>query len=251
MADISRVLAFAFLAGALLFPHGATAGHSNAKVGIKIIAKGAGATAIRHSKISVHYTGWLLSGAKFDSSRDRGKPFRFTLGAGQVIRGWDLGVEGMKVGGRRELTIPPELAYGKRGAGKSIPPNATLRFEIELLSVTPPRYANIDNASLKALLAKGVKIVDVRRRDEWDKTGVIAGSKLLTAFDGKGNFVRGFAAALGKLVRPDEAVIVICRVGNRSAVISNMLVEKAGYSKVHNVTNGIAKWIKDGNPVKK
>ncbi len=83
----------------------------------------------------VHYTGWLTDGTKFDSSRDRGEPFSFRLGAGRVIRGWDEGVEGMKIGGVRKLTIPPQLGYGPRGAGKIIPPNATLVFEVELMDL--------------------------------------------------------------------------------------------------------------------
>lgn len=89
----------------------------------------AGATAI------VHYTGWLLDGTKFDSSVDRGTPFEFALGAGQVIKGWDEGVGTMKVGGKRELIIPADLGYGDRGAGNVIPPGATLKFEVELLGL--------------------------------------------------------------------------------------------------------------------
>jgi len=98
-----------------------------------------GATATSGNKVSVHYTGWLYNngakGAKFDSSVDRGQPFQFTLGAHQVIAGWDEGVAGMKVGGKRTLIIPPELGYGARGAGGVIPPNATLMFDVELLGV--------------------------------------------------------------------------------------------------------------------
>jgi FKBP-type peptidyl-prolyl cis-trans isomerase len=95
---------------------------------------GTGATAAAGQNVSVHYTGWLPDGTKFDSSRDRNQPFDFKLGAGQVIRGWDEGVAGMKVGGRRLLVIPPDLAYGPSGSGP-IPPNATLVFDVELLGV--------------------------------------------------------------------------------------------------------------------
>ena len=99
------------------------------------IETGTGPTAQSGQKAKVHYTGWLTNGQKFDSSKDRNDPFEFTLGAGQVIRGWDEGVAGMKVGGKRKLTIPPALGYGTRGAGGVIPPNADLIFEVELLGV--------------------------------------------------------------------------------------------------------------------
>ena len=85
--------------------------------------------------VEVHYTGWLKNGTKFDSSKDRGRPFSFALGAGRVIKGWDEGVAGMKVGGKRKLVIPPEPGYGTRGAGNSIPPDAQLTFEVELLKI--------------------------------------------------------------------------------------------------------------------
>jgi FKBP-type peptidyl-prolyl cis-trans isomerase FkpA len=99
------------------------------------ITPGEGAEAQVGRTVSVHYTGWLTNGSKFDSSVDRNEPFDFPLGRGYVIRGWDEGVAGMKVGGKRKLTIPPELGYGARGAGGVIPPNATLVFEVELLAV--------------------------------------------------------------------------------------------------------------------
>jgi FKBP-type peptidyl-prolyl cis-trans isomerase FkpA len=101
--------------------------------------EGTGAVAAAGAHVTVHYTGWLyeggVKGAKFDSSKDRKDPFQFGLGDGQVIRGWDEGVQGMKIGGTRVLVIPPQLGYGARGAGGVIPPNATLMFEVELLAV--------------------------------------------------------------------------------------------------------------------
>lgn len=97
---------------------------------------GDGDQASAGQRVSVHYTGWLLEGEKFDSSLDRGQPFQFTLGKGMVIRGWDEGVTGMKVGGKRRLTIPSQLGYGSRGAGGVIPPNATLVFDVELLDIS-------------------------------------------------------------------------------------------------------------------
>ena len=96
---------------------------------------GTGDAAVAGKTVNVHYTGWLESGKKFDSSVDRGQPFSFPLGAGRVIKGWDEGVQGMKVGGKRKLTIPSDLGYGSRGAGGVIPPNATLIFDVELLGV--------------------------------------------------------------------------------------------------------------------
>jgi len=99
------------------------------------ITVGAGAKAVSGMNVTVHYTGWLENGKKFDSSVDRGTPFSFKLGAGQVIKGWDEGVAGMKVGGKRQLHIPPQLGYGDRGAGSVIPANATLIFDVELLAV--------------------------------------------------------------------------------------------------------------------
>ena len=102
---------------------------------IEDLTVGTGAEAVNGKTVTVNYSGTLTNGTKFDSSYDLGTPFSFTLGAGEVIKGWDLGVAGMKVGGKRKLTIPSELGYGARGAGADIPPNATLVFEVGLLGV--------------------------------------------------------------------------------------------------------------------
>jgi FKBP-type peptidyl-prolyl cis-trans isomerase FkpA len=102
---------------------------------IEEVIIGQGAAAQAGQRVTVHYTGWLTDGEKFDSSKDRDDPFQFSLGAGRVIKGWDEGVQGMQVGGTRKLTIPPALGYGTRGAGGVIPPNATLVFEVELISI--------------------------------------------------------------------------------------------------------------------
>jgi len=110
-------------------------GEAVTELQIENIKDGDGKEAVAGKKVSVHYTGWLTDGTKFDSSVDRGQPFVFDLGAGRVIKGWDQGVVGMKVGGKRKLTIPSSLGYGERGAGSVIPPNATLVFEVELLDV--------------------------------------------------------------------------------------------------------------------
>ena len=107
------------------------------KSGLKYVdvAEGEGPAAVSGKNVTVHYTGTFPNGKKFDSSLDRSEPFTFLLGAGQVIKGWDEGVSGMRIGGKRRLVIPPELGYGKRGAGSVIPPNSELFFEVELLGV--------------------------------------------------------------------------------------------------------------------
>jgi FKBP-type peptidyl-prolyl cis-trans isomerase len=116
---------------------GGNAGETTTASGLKYVDQviGTGEVAVAGKTTTVHYTGRLENGTKFDSSVDRGQPFSFPLGAGRVIKGWDEGVQGMKVGGKRKLTIPSDLGYGSRGAGGVIPPNATLIFDVELLGV--------------------------------------------------------------------------------------------------------------------
>ncbi len=127
------------LLASLAFLLVACSGGGPSSLGIRDIEKGTGDEAVTGSTLVMHYTGWLYSngkhGKKFDSSLDSGQPFSFKLGAGEVIEGWDKGIAGMKVGGKRELTIPSQMGYGAQGAPPDIPPNAALIFEVELLSV--------------------------------------------------------------------------------------------------------------------
>ncbi|CCQ73519.1 FKBP-type peptidyl-prolyl cis-trans isomerase [Magnetospira sp. QH-2] len=245
---MSIVYRLSFVLAVLFLIHPANGAEALKTVDITL---GSGTTAERGSDVTVHYTGWLLDGTKFDSSLDRDKPFTFTIGEGNVIPGWELGVRGMKVGGKRELIIPPYLGYGKRGAGGVIPGNATLKFEVELLDVKLPKYTNLDNAALMGLLTKGTKIVDIRRPEEWKKTGVVAGSTLLTFFNSKGKVNPNFMDKFSALAGPKDDIILICRTGSRTQAISKFLSERMGYEKINNVTDGITRWIKEGLPVTK
>lgn len=239
-------LCLMLIAQTSLASHGA-----EADVGIQETSVGKGLEALLYSVVDVHYTGKLEDGTIFDSSVARGVPFQFTLGSGQVIPGWDIGIRGMKAGGKRVLNIPSTLAYGERGAGDVIPPNAALTFEVELVSVSPPPFDSISNSQLATKIENGVKLIDIRRIDEWQQTGIIGGSIRSTAFDGQGRFLKSFIELLEKTVRPDEEFAVICQTGNRTAALSNWLVTKGGYRKVLNVQDGIASWIKEQRPVSK
>lgn len=216
---------------------------------INVLQPGDGAEAVSGAEVTVHYTGWLMDGTRFDSSRDRDDPFTLKLGAGQVIPGWEQGLQGMRVGEIRELIIPPGMAYGARGAGGVIPPNATLRFEVELLDVKLPPFSELDNRGLAEMIAKGVKVVDIRRPEEWHQTGVVEGSHLLTAFDRYGRIEPGFVGAFQQLVAKDEPVVLICRTGSRTAVLAHALAEQLEYQHVYNVTDGITRWIAGGQVV--
>lgn len=239
-----KSLIVAIASAFLVFPAAA------AELQIKDITKGTGEEADVGKTVTVHYTGWLMDGTKFDSSLDRNQPFSFTLGERRVIPGWEQGVVGMKVGGKRELIIPPELAYGARGAGDVIPPNATLKFEVELLAVKGKKYSDLSNDDLKARIAAGAPVIDIRRPDEWKQTGVVPGSHLITFFDSKGKVNPEFGTQLQEVVESrDTEVIFICRTGNRSKALSEYLAGQAGFTKVANVQKGITDWIKAGNEV--
>lgn len=233
-----------------LFP-GSDAAHEAAhetRLKFKDLVTGSGPAAARNMTVTVHYSGWLLDGTKFDSSLDRGQPFQFNLGEERVIEGWEIGVAGMRVGGKRELIIPYQMAYGEAGSPPVIPPKATLKFEVELLGVAPPPWTDIDSEGLKAAIARGAKVVDIRRPEEWTETGVIKGSALITAWNNgpRGpQFNREFPNQFFAQATPADEVVLICRTGNRSAFLSRMLTAE-GFKKILNVRDGIVQWKKDG-----
>ncbi len=244
---LKRLVVFAFLTLT-----GSAVMSSNSQmpqVEIEELQVGDGQEAAAYSIVEVHYTGKLEDGTVFDSSIPRGEPIQFTLGAGQVIQGWDMGLMGMKPSGRRVLNIPSQLAYGARGAGGIIPPNADLVFEVELVSVQPAPFSNIDNAELQDKIDQGVKLIDIRRPEEWQQTGVVEGSIKLTAFDHQGRFLKSFVDGLKDTVQPDEEILLICRTGNRTASLSQWLATQGGYENVVNVQQGITSWIAEGRPV--
>ena len=207
---------------------------------------GTGDEAVLHSKVQVHYTGTLMDGTKFDSSLDRNEPFEFFIGFQQVIAGWEEGVRGMKVGGKRTLIIPPHLAYGERGAGASIPPNSTLKFDIELLAVEAPGYSNVDSAALRDQMEKGVKLVDIRDQAEWTDTGVIEGAALMTAFGANGRIQPGFPQSFEAAVTREDRVILVGADDDRAPILALILVRQAGYSDVQILEGGVAAWKEEG-----
>ena len=222
-----------------------------ADLSYEIVKPGDGDTAQQGMQVSVHYQGRLTDGTVFDDSQKRGAPISFILGNGQVIPGWEQGIEGMKLGEKRVLTIPPELGYGAAGAGSVIPPNATLIFDVELVAVSmPAKLADASPVDLKAARDKGVAIIDIRRAEEWASTGIIEGSHTITAFTESGQLHPDFQAKFTALIStPDTPVILYCRTGNRTGIIGNALVQQLGYSDVTHLTKGIVGWTADGETV--
>ena len=218
---------------------------------IETITEGNGATATTGDRVSVYYKGMLSDGDVFDASGPRGKPFSFEIGAGEVIRGWEQGVSGMKVGEVRKLTVPPELGYGAGGAGDTIPPNATLIFEIELLAVSEPITLGQANPEMfKRAQKDGAIIIDIRREDEWKETGIIDGAITITAFGESGNIHPEFQKKFLNIVSSEKTPIMLyCHVGGRTTNLGNALIDQLGYTNVSHLTNGIAGWLADGNQI--
>ncbi|PHS78622.1 MAG: peptidylprolyl isomerase [Rhodospirillaceae bacterium] len=210
---------------------------------------GEGDEAVLGARVFVHYTGWTLDGKQFDTSRDSGTPFEFSVGAHEVIKGWDIGVQGMRVGGKRELIIPSELAYGERGYPGSIPPNSVLKFHIELMDVKFNEYTNVNNDELFKLLERGVPVVDLRRPAEWASTGVLKGAQLVTAFRKNQGFIPNFLRTLKKTHKKTDEFVLIGSNGRRTMYLVRILSERKGYTNIYNVQKGLNSWIKAGGAV--
>ena len=221
--------------------------------GIQItnIVEGEGTEIINHSKIQVHYTGKLQDGTKFDSSYDRGQPFSFQIGLREVIKGWEIGLMGMKVGGKRTLIIPPELAYGDRGAGDLIPPNATLTFDIEIVAVKHPGYGLIKADDIQVLKEDGYKFIDIRTEKERENTGIISGSLEITAFDIYGNFVPEFMKTFRDLVELDDNIVFISNEGEIASMLANGFVEQLNATNMYALKGGIQQLIKENYKLEK
>ena len=214
---------------------------------VDVVSVGVGEQAENGMQISVHYEGRLNDGTVFDSSQPRGAPFSFVLGTGQVIKGWETGILGMRVGEKRILTIPPELAYGVKGAGSAIPPNATLVFEVEMVAMAwPPKLEAASNEDLETALQNETLVIDIRRPEEWRATGIIEGAELVTAFTKSGQlhpeFQQKFSSLATNLNTP---IMLYCRTGNRTTSLGNALIKQLGFTNVGHLDAGIVGWQKD------
>ncbi len=218
---------------------------------INNIIEGEGAEIINHSKIQVHYTGKLQDGTKFDSSYDRGQPFSFQIGLREVIEGWEIGLMGMKVGGKRTLIIPPKLAYGERGAGDLIPPNATLTFDVEVIDVKAPGYSFINAEEIQDLQEDGYKFIDIRTKKERDNTGIIPGSLEITAFDIYGNFVPEFMKTFRDFIDLDDNTVFISNEGRAASMLANGFVEQLKATNIYALKGGIQQLIKENFKLEK
>ncbi|MFL2543509.1 MAG: FKBP-type peptidyl-prolyl cis-trans isomerase [Alphaproteobacteria bacterium] len=213
--------------------------------------EGDGKEIVNHSKIKVHYIGTLEDGTVFDSSYDRGNPFRFQIGLRQVIEGWEQGLLGMKVGGKRTLLIPPQLAYGDKGAGELIPPNASLIFDINIIDVQDPSYKLVMTNEIEQLQKENFKFIDIRTNKERENTGIISGSLEITAFDIYGNFVPEFMKTFQDLVDLNDNIIFISNKGDISSILANGFAEQFGASNIHSLKGGIQQLIKENYKLSK
>ena len=205
---------------------------------------GTGNEVVNHSKITVHYSGKLDNGTVFDSSYKRKQPFVFQIGTRQVIEGWELGIIGMKEGGKRSIFIPSKMAYGKKGAGDLIPPNSNLIFDIEIIKVEAPKYKILDVKDIKKMQSKGFKLIDIRNKNETDETGIIPGSINITAFDENGNFLNSFLEKYQSLVINTDNVVLISDKGDISSILANGFAEHLGAKNMYSLSGGIKAYLK-------
>ena len=212
---------------------------------------GQGLEIINHTKVKVHYIGKFEDGTEFDNSYKRGKPISFQLGIRQVIQGWELGLIGMKLGGKRTIFIPSELGYGKNGAGNIIPPNANLIFDIEIIDVEMPGYISISTNEIQKFLNSNYIFVDIRNEIKRKKTGIIPGSFEITAFDDSGKFVPNFLETFQKKIDLNDNIILISDTGEISSILANGFVENLGFKNMYSLDGGINKLIKENFKLKK
>ena len=215
---------------------------------IEVTREGDGDVAENGQRVTVHYEGRLTDDTVFDASKPRGQPFSFTIGAGQVIEGWEEGVAGMRVGEKRRLTVPEDLGYGAVGSGEVIPPHATLVFDIELLAVAMPvTLGQATPADLIKAQKDGVILVDIRRPEEWAQTGIIEGAETITAFEANGRLNPEFQQQFMSVVpSPDTPFFLYCWSGPRTANLGMALVEQLGFSRVTHLNGGILGWTAGG-----
>ena len=203
----------------------------------------------KHYKVHVNYIGTLENGSEFDNSIKRKEPFIFQIGLKQVIPGWEMGIIGMKIGGKRTIKIPPELAYGSNGVGDLIPPNSTLIFQIEIINAFEPGYKLISSSELSIKNKEDLIIIDIRSKKEINNTGIIKDSITITAFDINGNFNKNFLKVFQSIASTDDKILFISDDGEISSVLANGFVEQLKYKFVYSLDGGIKKWINDGNKV--
>tara|TARA_B100000579_G_C22648378_1_gene764942 strand:+ start:51 stop:782 length:732 start_codon:yes stop_codon:yes gene_type:complete len=205
---------------------------------------GTGNKIINHSKVKVHYKGMLEDGTVFDSSYKRKEPFTFQIGIRQVIEGWEKGLIGLKEGAKLTLVIPPELAYSDKGAGELIPPNSKLIFDIEILEVKLPGYKTIKPSELEQKQKKGFVVIDIRSKDEINKTGSIEGAIKLTAFNKSGQLNKKFLKSYQSLVTNTDNVILVSKNGDISSILANGFTEYLGAKNMYSLEGGIQAYIK-------
>ena len=199
-----------------------------------------------HFKVHVNYIGTLENGNEFDNSFKRNQPFIFQIGLRQVILGWEKGLIGMKVGGKRTIKIPPELGYGSRGAGELIPPNSTLIFEVEIVNAFEPGYKKLFSEDLINNKIKDLILIDIRTDKERKKTGIIESSLEMTAFDLQGNFNQNFIKTYQVAATINDHVVFISNEGDISAILANGFVEQLGSKNMYTLVGGIQNWLKEG-----